>query len=150
MPISRWAATRLMGRLGLIAGTLSGVALAFHLGGRDGYTLPMSFLLGYPTNLLVHVIPHFALSSAGPASEWSLSHLAWCAAIAVNWTLVGAAMDLVRRHSDPPPSQLGREQDGLSRINASEPDSLMASFDALERAVKIREKDRESPKQRAA
>jgi len=147
--ISRWAATRFMGRLGIIAGTLAGVALAFHLGGRDGYTVPLSFLLGYPTNLLVNLIPHFALSSAGPASEWSLNHLAWCATIAVNWALVGVAMDLSRR-SDPPPSPLLSTQDDLPRISAAEPDSLLATFDALERAVKIRERGHESPGQRAA
>lgn len=149
MMISRWAAARVMGRLGVIAATLAGLALAFHIGGRDGYTVPLSFLLGYPTNLLVHAIPHFALSSAGPASEWSLNHLAWCAAIAVNWTLVGVAMDVVRRLSDPPPS-LRREREDLSHLPAPAPDSLLASFDALERAVKIREKDHERPEQRAA
>ncbi|MEP6621902.1 MAG: hypothetical protein ABJE47_21445 [bacterium] len=44
------------------------LALAFHLGSQDGYTVPLTFLLGYPTNLLLRFIPGFALSSAGPAS----------------------------------------------------------------------------------
>src|SRR5215213_8024639 len=86
---SRWPASSFALRLGIVAATLTGVALAFHVGGRDGYTVPMSWLLGFPTNLLMHRIPGFNVSSAGPGSEWSLSHVAACAAIVGNWTLIG-------------------------------------------------------------
>ncbi len=46
----RWSATHQAARLGVVAAALCGVALALHLGGRDGYTVPLSGLLGMPTN----------------------------------------------------------------------------------------------------
>jgi hypothetical protein len=85
----------MMGRLGVIAGTFAGVARALKAGGVSGDTVPRSYLLGDPTNLLVTLLPHFDVSSGGSGAEWSVYHLSWCAAIAVNWTLVGVAMDLM-------------------------------------------------------
>jgi hypothetical protein len=145
---SRWIATRLFGRLGLIAATLSGLALAFHLGGRDGYTVPLTFLLGYPTNLLVHLIPGFALSSAGPASEWSINQLAWCTTIVGNWAVIGLAMDVVRWDRAPkPPAGLPMPQPDLI---AEDEEQLLAAFADLERELAVRRRETTNIQQPAA
>ena len=92
-PDDRWHYTRTFARLGVIAGTVMGVALALHVGGQDGSVLPLASLLSMPTGFLLTLVPGVDIASAGPASEWSQSHLAFCASIAANWTLFGALAD---------------------------------------------------------
>lgn len=146
-----WMITRAAARLGIITATLSGIALGFHVGGGGGYALPLSYLLGYPTNLAMRLIPGFRLASTGSASEWSLNHVAWCAAIACNWTLVGVVIDVVRwaSPSRPSPTPIEPSESG-TMLSAASRDPLLEEFATLERAVEIRERENERSGHRAA
>jgi hypothetical protein len=140
----RWPATRLAARLGIVAAILSGLALAFHVGGQDGYVLPLTALLGAPTNGLLfeglrHLVsvPANLIASAGPRSQWDIWHLVFCGAVALNWTLVGLAVDLCGREPEAPmsPSAVADNPSGA----LSEGDELNAAFEDLERRVRERE-----------
>jgi hypothetical protein len=151
---SRWAATSAAARLGIIAATLSGLALALHLGGRDGYTVPLTGLLGAPANVgifgllsLVVRLPATILSSAGPASEWNWLHLVYCVSIAVNWTLFGLLADLTRPRSPSDTSQMTVPTGDA--LLATDP--LRDEFARLEEQIRERERVRRSdPMARAA
>src|SRR3954466_8208396 len=144
-----WKATRAGARLGTIAAALAGAALYFHLGGQDGYTVPLSGLLGMPMNgWLLRLLPDFHLSSAGRWSEWDLNHLAFCAGIAINWTAIGFLIDLVRvRSAEPPPSENRGEP--LSLFALAEVDLLTEELRILERTA-VRPIRKDGVSQRAA
>ena len=138
-------ATRALARLGVIAATLCGLALAFHVGGRDGYALPLTALLGAPANVtvlrllqLVHRIPHDAIWSG---ADWNIYLLLFCACVALNWTLVGVAADLL---GGRPPSPSDNLSDQHHPLELTEPgfDALGRDFEELER--RVRERDRPS------
>jgi len=141
---SRWETTRMGLRLGAIAATLAGVALAMHLGGPDGAAVPLTRLMGAPTDEFLRIglgrfIPRLArgIASSGPASVWDYGHVIFCTSIALNWTLIGAGVDLVRW-------RFGRKKPPET-LDAGEPDLLLAhdplraEFEDLERAVRERE-----------
>jgi len=95
----RLPATRAMARLGTIAAILSGIATAFHIGGIGGYALPMTGVLGMPINWIVlraleaiHPIPGNALWSG---ADWNIYLFVFSSCIALNWTLLGLAADLL-------------------------------------------------------
>lgn len=145
---SRWTATRVAARLGIIAATLSGVALALQIGGRDGYAVPLAGLLGTPANVgifgllsLIVRLPNPILSSAGPASEWNWLHLVYCASIAVNWTLFGLLADLTRPKSPADRTSL-TVPTGEALLGA---DPLRDAFAHLEEQVRERERERARP-----
>jgi hypothetical protein len=105
----RWPRTVMMARLGTIAATLSGIAVAFNLGGQDGYTIPISALLGAPFNGLLLALVHWLrpsfqidITSNAAAPHWSVYHLLFCGAIAVSWTFWGFLYDL-SNPADPAP-----------------------------------------------
>jgi hypothetical protein len=112
----RFPATCAMARLGTIAAILSGIATAFHIGGIGGYALPMTGVLGMPTNWIVlrlleaiHPIPNGALWSG---ADWNIYLFVFSTCIALNWTLLGLAADLLgvrppsRSHSRLPDEAL--------------------------------------------
>ncbi|HVX42228.1 MAG TPA: hypothetical protein VHB25_21885 [Gemmatimonadaceae bacterium] len=141
----RFPATRAMGRLGVIAAVLSGLAVALHLGGRDGYALPLSYLLGAPGNLgtlrllaAIHPIPPHALSSG---ADWNAYLLVFTGSIALNWTCIGLAADLFdrrpprRRETLKPPVE-------LPELTNGDVDPLVREFEELERKVRERPRPR--------
>lgn len=132
----RFPATRTMARLGMIASVLSGLATAFHVGGSGGYALPLSYLLGAPTNVLalrlvnlVHPIPKGAIWSG---ADWNVYLLLFSACVALNWTLLGVAADLFgRRPPSRPASRLPAESPPA--LGSAEVDPLVREFEELER-----------------
>jgi hypothetical protein len=135
----RFPATRAMARLGTIAAILSGIAVAFHVGGLHGYALPMTGVLGMPTNWIVlrllegiHPIPTRALWSG---ADWNTYLLLFSTCIAVNWTLLGLAADLLGVR---PPSRahLRRPTEALPELTSADLDPLVREFEELERKVR--------------
>ena len=108
---TRFPGARVGARLGLIAATLSGLAIAFDVGGWDGYALPLSYLMGAPTNGLIfralsfvmHLRPDL-VTSTGPSSHWDWYHVVFCGCITLNWTLLGLLADLTRPEPVAPPA----------------------------------------------
>lgn len=135
----RLPATRAMARLGTIAGTLSGIATAFHIGGNGGYALPMTWVLGLPTNPIVfrvlesiHPIPRGALWSG---ADWNVYLFLFSACIALNWTLLGLAADLLGVR--PPPRSRSRlSTEVLPVLTAADLDPLLREFEELERKTR--------------
>ena len=134
----RLPATRAMARLGTIAATLSGIAIAFHIGGRDGYSMPLSWLLGMPTNGIafrllgaIHPIPKGATWSG---ADWNIYLFLFSACIALNWTLLGLAADLFGvRPPSRPRSRLPTE--APPELTPGDLDPLVRAFEELERKV---------------
>jgi hypothetical protein len=136
----RFPATRAMARLGTIAASLSGIAMAFHIGGPGGYALPLSGVLGMPTNGIVlrlletvHPIPRGALWSG---AEWNVYLFLFSSCVALNWTLLGLAADLLRvvRPPSRPRSRLATE--ALPALTSADLDPLVREFEELERKAR--------------
>ena len=135
----RLPATRAMARLGTIAAILSGIAMAFHIGGLDGYALPMTGVLGMPTNWIVlrlldsiHPIPSRALWSG---ADWNIYLLVFSTCIALNWTLLGLAADVLGvRPPSRPRSRLTTE--GPPELTPGDLDPLVREFEELERRTR--------------
>lgn len=100
----RWRVARTFARLGLVTGTVLGVGLAFGAGGPDGYIVPLSGLLSFPTGIFLGLLPRLDVASTGSHAVWGVSHLLPCASIAANYALVGAGIDLLRRKLRGSPS----------------------------------------------
>jgi hypothetical protein len=156
---AHWTATRVAARLGIVAATLSGIALAMHAGGQDGYAVPLSALLGAPTNgllwplvgRLLHI--RLEITSAGAHSAWDGAHLLFCGMIALNWTAIGVAMDLARwqRSLPPTPPVLGSSRSNELQLQEPSTDTLLTAFEELEREVRERRGlDRQPSARRAA
>jgi hypothetical protein len=137
----RFPATRAMARLGTIAAICSGIATAFHVGGPGGYALPMTGVLGMPTNSIVlrlleaiHPIPRGALWSG---ADWNIYLLLFSTCIALNWTLLGLAADLIG---------VGPRSRSRSRLRADVPKELTAAdFDPLVREFEELERKTREP-----
>jgi hypothetical protein len=135
----RFPAARAMARLGTIAATLSGIATAFHIGGIGGYALPMTWVLGMPTNPIVfrglgaiHPIPSRALWSG---ADWNIYLLLFSACIALNWTLLGLAVDLLGLR--PPSRSRSRlPAEALPELTSADLDPLVREFEELERKTR--------------
>ena len=135
----RFPATRAMARLGTIAATLSGIAVAFHIGGIGGYAMPMTWVLGMPTNWIVfrvlealHPIPSRALWSG---ADWNIYLFLFSACVAVNWTLLGLAADLIGVR--PPSRSRSRLRDeALPELTSADMDPLVREFEELERKTR--------------
>ena len=135
----RFPATRAMARLGTIAATLSGIATAFHIGGIGGYALPMTWVLGMPTNWIVfralealHPIPRGALWSG---ADWNVYLFLFSACIALNWTLLGLAADLLGMR--PPSHSRSRlPAEALPELTSADFDPLVREFEELERKTR--------------
>lgn len=144
-------ATHALARLGLIAASLSGLAIAFHVGGRDGYALPLTALLGAPANLIILRIVHFIhpipIDALWSGADWNLYLLLFCGCIAVNWTLVGVVADFVGSKPPSPRESLSDAGD-IAQLTEADFDPLLREFEALERQV--REPDRPRDRRRAA
>jgi hypothetical protein len=132
-------ATRAMARLGTIAATLSGIATAFHIGGIGGYALPMTWVLGMPTNPIVfrvleaiHPIPRGALWSG---ADWNIYLFVFSACIALNWTLLGLAADLLGERP-PKRSRTRLQSEALPELTSADLDPLVRQFEELERKIR--------------
>ena len=152
----RFRTTRQMARLGTIAAVLAGIALAFRVGGVEGYTVPLSYLLGAPANGIVFRLlsffihlPSDTIASGGPASEWSIYHLIFCASIALNWTALGFLADIF---GGGPPNDLARVRDNpVSPERLLEGnDPLAMEFDELERRIRETRRQRDPEARRHA
>jgi hypothetical protein len=149
----RLPATRAMARLGTIAATLSGIATAFHIGGNGGYALPMTWVLGLPTNPIVfrvleaiHPIPRGALWSG---ADWNIYLFIFSACIALNWTLLGLAADLLGvRPPSRSPSRL--PADALPELTSADFDPLVREFEELERKSREASPPADGSRDRAA
>jgi hypothetical protein len=142
---TRFPGARVGARLGLVAATLSGLAIAFDMGGSDGYALPLSYLMGAPTNGLIfralsfvmHLRPDL-VTSTGPSSHWDWYHVLFCGCIALNWTLLGLLVDVTRPEPVGPPALRSLHQ------TADEPKRLLEpTFGPLEGAFKELERRKE-------
>jgi hypothetical protein len=156
LPKLTFTATRRMARLGTIAAVLTGVGLAFQIGGRDGYTVPLSILLGTPTNGIVFGLiqfffglPRDVITSAGPAAEWDFYHVVFCVSIALNWTFLGLLADIF---GERPPSRIdsGEGEPNLEQLAAPELDTLAREFEELERRVREARPDVDCARERRA
>jgi hypothetical protein len=146
-------ATRAMARLGLIATVLSGLALAFHVGGAGGYALPLSYVLGAPTNMFamrlinaLHPIPHGALWSG---ADWNPYLCLLSACIALNWTLLGFLADVFGERP-PRRSQSSARPGMLPEPAPGDLDQLAREFEELERQTRDADRRDETSHQRAA
>lgn len=135
----RFPATRAMARLGTIAATLSGIATAFHIGGIGGYALPMTWVLGVPTNGIVfrtlealHPIPSRAMWSG---ADWNIYLFLFSACIALNWTLLGLAADLLGLRP-PSRSRSCLPDEPVPELTPADLDPLLREFEELERKTR--------------
>jgi hypothetical protein len=150
---SRFPATRAMGRLGIIASVISGAAVAFHLGGRDGFSLVLGYLLGAPTNVFIlqllnaiSPIPHNVIWSG---ADWNVYLLLFCVCIAVNWTMLGLLADLLAPRPAKPTSSTLVANDAME-LMTGDVDPLVHEFEKLEREVRERRKADDRLARRAA
>ena len=142
-----------MARLGTIAAALSGIATAFHIGGIGGYSLPMTGVLGMPTNWIVfrlleaiHPIPRGAVWSG---ADWNIYLCLFSACVALNWTLLGLAADLLgvgpRSRSR---SRLRTEMH--PELTPADLDPLVREFEELERKTREPSRPADGSYERAA
>jgi hypothetical protein len=149
----RLPATRAMARLGTIAAILSAIASAFHIGGLGGYSLPLSWLLGAPTNGIafrmlgaIHRIPKNAIWSG---ADWNVYLFLFSACIALNWTLLGLAADLLG--VGPRSRSRSRLRTRTSPALASaDLDPLVREFEELERKTREPSQPADGSYERAA
>lgn len=135
----RWRWTLRLGRLGVVAAVVLGVATGTNLGGGSWETVLLSWLSGLPFSLPLAWSDALSPNAQGGVeAAWSWVHLALGLSTVASWTAIGAVVDQFRarrQNASPPALEEGRRADPYLTAAQEDVEAILRGADRTHSAV---------------